>query len=151
MQRAGGKTNLFNSPSQKRVPYFPSQEGRQEYFTGNTFLPDKKRGDKRAHDWPHAAEDERKFPRKSRKEKSYINFYNFYLFYHLFRYFMFARREVSSEQIFQKNSCLDCSRRVDHVDRYLSHPNGYCGDWQSNIPPMLGLLAPFVNLYYFRL
>ena len=42
-----------------------------------------------------------------RKEKR-SNFYNIYLFYHPIFYFMFPRRRVSSEQIFQRTAVVDC-------------------------------------------
>ena len=99
---------MFHSPSQERVRYFSSQEGSTRIFPrkvvfawpknrgwiffsrpeggikncsqARTFLPrHKKRGrEKKAHDRPHTAEDERKFPRKSRSEESWIKFHNIF-------------------------------------------------------------------------
>ena len=52
--------------------------GKKIFFPGRMFsLTKTERANKEAHDRPHTAE--RKFPRKSRSEKSFINFHNVYL------------------------------------------------------------------------
>ena len=65
---------------------------------------------------------------EKQKQESLTDFYNFYLFYSLLRYFMFPRRKVSSEQIFQRTAVFDCPCpfRVKHII-YLLMP------WKDSI------------------
>ena len=58
-----------------------------------------------------------------KSDKSWINVYNIYLFYYLICYFMFPRRKVSSEQIFQRKTFVDYSGSLFQ---------GYFCKWRRN-------------------
>ena len=90
-------------PDRRESDTFAARRERQQFFQGRTFLPDQNE---------YMAEDKKKFPRKNRSDKCCINVYIIYLFYYLIRYFMFPRKKVSSEQIFQKTAVVDCSRQL---------------------------------------
>ena len=146
-QRAAGK-KMFYSRSQERVRYFSTKEGAtrifpgfcltkrkggwvwffiarrgwQEFFPGRTFLPGRKEGvKKKAHDRPHTAEGERRLPRKSNSEKSWINFSNIYLF--LWSYTLFyVFQEISvHRKMFQRKAVVDCSWRLAFVGSQRWH------------------------------
>ena len=80
-------------PSQERVQYFLSLEGATRTFLRNGVFAWLRTEEKKARDWPHTAEDERKFPRKSSVplQSSFT-----------LAYFMFL-------QNFQRKAVVDCS------------------------------------------
>ena len=106
-QRAAGKIYLFYSPSQERVRHFSSREMATK-IVPRTYLPDQKqRGWKKKKEEAMTGrmrKTKENFSGKVEATKSWIKVYNLYLFCHLIRYFMFARRKVSSEQKFQRTA-----------------------------------------------
>ena len=71
---------------------------------------------KKAHD-RLSVDSRKKIPKKVKSQPPWINVYNIYLFYYLVRYFMFPRRKVSLEQIFQSRAVVDCSRSSEFTFR----------------------------------
>ena len=106
-----GKKYLFYPPSLERVRHFPSQEGATRIFPRKgVFAWLRKEGTKKRSPWS-AAHGGRQNIISQEKQKWYIFckvFIIFYLFYQTLRYFMFPRRKVSSEQIFQRTAVVDC-------------------------------------------
>ena len=116
----GGDSRAFNEllgkyvcsiwlPARGECDTFPAkerQEGAARIFPGRNVAWLKKEGAKReAHDRPHTAKDERKFPRKSRNENFFINFCNFYFFYEMSREFTFPRKKAVLRTDISKNTC----------------------------------------------